>query len=178
MLGFIKKISWAVCAVILILLILCGIFFPEVYNDKLPYRFYNVLTDSMEPEIPANSLVLVKTYRDDMDIEKGDIITFHANRFDEDVIITHRFSHTEINEDGQVIYRTHPEESDILDPYETTEKDILGVCVFHVPYMGKLILFFKSRFGMLWVCEVIMILLINKTIAARWKEKENILKET
>lgn len=176
--GLIKKISCAVCAGILIALIICGIFFPEWYNDKLPYGFYNVLTNSMEPEITTNSLVLVKTYGEDMDIKENDIITFRAKRFGEDIIITHRFSHTEINENGQVIYRTHPEQSEGLDPYETKQEDLLGIYVFHIPYAGKLVLFLKSRFGLLWLCQVFMILMIKQTIIARWKEKESIVAES
>lgn len=178
MIRFVKQAGWAVCCVSMIILIILGIFFPELSGKVFPYRFYNVLTNSMEPEIATNSLVFVKTFHDDTDIKKDDIITFKAERFGEEIIVTHRFSHTEINENGETVYRTHPEQSEILDPYETTEDKILGVCIFHIPFAGKLILFLKSRFGFLWLCQVILILLIREALLAYWKEKGYCLGET
>lgn len=166
---YIKKISCGICAAILLLLIIRGIFLPELYIDKFPFCIYNVLTDSMEPKIKPDSLILVKTYREGMTIKKGDIITFRAKRFGEDVIITHRFSHTEINGDGQIIYRTHPEQSEVLDPYETTQDDLLGIYIIHFPYIGKVPLFLKSSFGFLWLCEMLLILLVRQKILVRWE---------
>lgn len=172
MTGYIRKISFGVCVVVLLLLIICGIFLPKLYIDKLPFCIYNVLTNSMEPEIPSESLVLVKTYREGMLIKEGDIITFQAKRFGEDVIITHRFSHTETNEDGQLIYRTHPEQSETMDSYETTQDDLLGIYMFHLPYIGKVPLFLKSSFGFLWLCEVILILLVKEIVLVRLEEEK------
>lgn len=171
MFGRVRKISYFICVGIMLLFIILGILFPDVYENRMPYRFYNVLTNSMEPKIGANALVFVKTYQDGMEIEKDDIITFGAERFGEQVIITHRFSHTEIGEDGSVLYKTRPEMSDVCDPYETRQEDLLGIYVFHIPYFGKLLLFLKSRFGFLWLCECVVILMIRETLKARWAEK-------
>lgn len=115
--------------------------------------------------------MLVKTYDDSMKIEKDDIITFLANRFGEKIVIMHRFSHTEMNEAGEIVYKTHPEGSDSLDIYETKRDDILGVYLFHIPYVGKWILFLKSAFGRLWLCQMIVILLIKELISSRWEAK-------
>lgn len=172
MLKILGKVSFIICVGILSILIIYTIFFPDAYREVIPYRFYNVLTNSMEPTIGTNSLVLVKTYDDDMKIEKDDIITFFADRFGEKIIIMHRFSHTEINEEGEVIYKTHPEGSDTLDMYETKRDDILGVYLCHIPYVGKFVLFLKSAFGILWLCQTIVILLIKELVAARWEEKK------
>lgn len=165
-----QHISFIVISVIMILLIITSIVFPDIYKQKIPYRFYTVLTNSMEPKIPVNSLVLVKTYQKDMEIKNNDIITFRAKRFGEPIVITHRFSHTETNEDGLLVYKTHPELSQIIDPYETTQDDLLGIYVFHIPYLGKMLLFLKSPFGFLWLCEMIVILLVKETLKARWNE--------
>lgn len=170
-----KKIGHSIFIIsvgILSFLLVTVILFPDEYQEIIPYRFYNVLTNSMEPKIGVHDLVLVKNYHENMDIQKNDIITFRANRFGESVIITHRFSHIEVNENGEKIYRTHPEQSDTFDPYETKSEDILGVYVLHVPAIGKLILFLKSGFGVLWICEIIVILLIKATIKVRWQEKD------
>lgn len=171
------KFSFIICVAIFSLFIIYAIFFPHAYEEIIPYRFYTVLTNSMEPKIGANSLVLVKSYENGMKLEKNTIITFLANRFGEKIIITHRFSHTELNENGEIIYRTHPESGGMLDIYETESNDILGVYLFHIPYMGKIILFLKSPFGVLWLCQVIVIFLIKALILARWKERWEVLSD-
>lgn len=172
MLKVLGKVGFITNAAILSILIIYAIFFPNVYGDIFPYRFYYVLTNSMEPTIETNSLVLVKTYDDNTKIEKDDIIAFFANRFGEKIVIMHRFSHTELNEEGEVLYKTHPEESDSLDIYETKSEDILGVYLFHIPYAGKFILFLRSPFGILWLCQIIVILLIKELVLARWEQNE------
>lgn len=171
MLKILGKVSFIACVGILLILIFCDIFFPDVHREIFPYRFYYVLTNSMEPTIGTNSLVLVQTYDDNMKIEKDDIIVFFANRFGEEMAIMHRFSHLEKSEEGEVLYKTHPEGSDLLDMYETKQEDILGVYLFHIPYLGKIILFLKSVFGILWLCQMIVILLIKELVSARWEEK-------
>ena len=103
----------------LLAVIIYSIFFTDTRRGIIPYRFYNVLTNSMEPKIGTDSLVLVKVYDKSMKIQKNDIITFTANRFGEKIIITHRFSHTERNKEGEVVYKTHPERTNTLDVYET-----------------------------------------------------------
>lgn len=171
MLKILSKVSFIACVGILLILIFCDIFSPDVHREIFPYRFYYVLTNSMEPTIGTNSLVLVQTYDDNMKIEKDDIIVFFANRFGEEMAIMHRFSHLEKSEEGEVLYKTHPEGSDSLDMYETKQEDILGVYLFHIPYLGKIILFLKSVFGILWLCQMIVILLIKELVSARWEEK-------
>nr|WP_288348092.1 signal peptidase I [uncultured Anaerostipes sp.] len=155
----------------LLAVIIYSNFFTDTRRGIIPYRFYNVLTNSMEPKIGTDSLVLVKVYDKSMKIQKNDITTFTANRFGEKIIITHRFSHTERNKEGEVVYKTHPERTNTLDVYETKQEDILGVYLFHIPYAGKIILFFRSVFGLLWFCEMMIILLIRKLVLARWEEK-------
>lgn len=153
----------AVCAGALAVLFAAGLF---------PCRFYHVLTGSMEPEIPADSLVLMRKYTDGLQIRRNDILLFSAERFGETITIMHRFSHTEQNEKGELIYRTHPEESGILDPYETTQEDILGVYLWHVPYLGKLQYFLKSPLGLCWLCQTAAILLVKERIQAGWEKDE------
>lgn len=172
MLKILSKVTFITCVGLLFIFTIYTIFLPEIHREIIPYRFYNVLTNSMEPTIEANSLVLVKTYKDGMKIEKGDILTFLANRFGEEIIITHRFSHTELNENREMVYKTHPEGSNTLDVYETKKDDLLGVYLWHIPYVGKLILFLRSAFGLVWLCQMIIIFLIKKLVLAKWEERK------
>lgn len=171
MLKRLGKISFATCIGLISVLAVCKIFLPEAYKKIIPYRFHYVLTSSMEPTIATYSLVLVKTCDDRIQIEKDDIIVFLATRFGEEMIIMHRFSHTEMNEEGEIVYKTHPEGSHTLDIYETTREDILGVYLWHIPYVGKFILFLKSSFGLIWICQIMLIFLINALLSAKWEEQ-------
>lgn len=166
------KVRFIVCIWVVSALAAAWLLLGGTQTDIIPYRFYYVLTHSMEPTIGANSLVLVKTLQDTTQIEENDIITFWANRFGERIIIMHRFSHTERNEGGEVVYRTRAEGSKTVDIYETKRQDILGIYLFHIPYVGKLMLFFKSVFGLLWLCQMIVILLIRELVSAKWKEHD------
>lgn len=172
MFSLFKRTGFLLCIGILGILIAGKTFFAGTFKDFFPYHFYYVMTNSMEPTIPTYSLICVKNYSPSTELRKDDIITFHAVRFGEDIVITHRFSHTEVSDDGEIFYKTHPDESDVMDVYDTTRDDLLGLYQFHIPYAGKIVLFLKSRFGLLWIFEVLTILLIKEWILARWEERE------
>lgn len=153
--------------------LLAGLFWPKVTEKYLPFRLYTVLTDSMAPNVPPMSLVLVRQVTPDapLELHPEQIITFQADRLGQQIIQTHRFSHTEWDEElGQTIYRTHPQNTTDLDFYKTTREDILGVYVFSVPYLGKVLLFLKSPWGLILLGEQLIIFLLNQLIKARWAE--------
>ena len=127
----------------------------------------------MEPAIPVNSLVCIRNFKEDevIDLNSQQIITFNANRFGENIIITHHFNKTEIDENGSIIYRTNAEGSENLDVYETKRSDLIGTYIFHIPRIGKFVLFLKSKFGFILYGELTIIFLINNLIRTRWKEK-------
>lgn len=155
--------------------VLAGVFFPRMTEKYLPFRLYTVLTDSMAPAAPPMSLVLVRQVTPDepLELEEGQIITCRAERFGKQIIQTHRFSHTEWDEElGQTLYRTHPQHTTVPDFYKTTRQDILGVYVFSVPYAGKIPLFLKSPWGLLLLAEEVTIFLLNQWVKARWEERD------
>ena len=168
----IKKIFYFLF-IFLILYILIMIIAPEKIDNILSYKFYSVLTNSMEPRIPTYSLVCIKKFEKDtiINLKPQQIITFHAERFGENIIITHYFNKTEITEDGTVIYRTNAAGKKNLDNYETTRDDLIGTYIFHIPYIGKFILFLKSKFGFILYGELIIIFLTNYLIRTLWDEK-------
>lgn len=167
------QIFFYVIIVFLIFYIAIMTFKPEKITSILDYQFYTVLSNSMEPEIPTYSLVLVKKFKKDetIDLKPQQIITFHAERFGENIIITHHFNKTEITDDGTTIYRTNAAEKENLDIYQTTRYDLIGTYIFHIPYIGKIILFLKSKFGFILYGELIIIFLINSLIRVRWEKK-------
>ena len=171
---FIRIIFYGVVT-LLTMYITLMILVPEKITDIINYKFHTVLTNSMEPTIPTYSLVCVRNFKDDevIDLKPQQIITFHAERFGENIVITHRFNKTEIDEDGNIIYRTNAEGKENLDAYETKREDLIGTYIFHVPYIGKFVLFLKSKFSFIWYGELITIFLINNLIKAFWEEKHS-----
>lgn len=169
------RLIFYVIITLLITYITLMILVPEKINSIMNYKFHTVLTNSMEPTIPTYSLVCVKNFEEDevIDLQPQQIITFHANRFGENIIITHRFNKTEIDKDGNIIYRTNAEGKDNLDAYQTKREDLIGTYICHIPYIGKLVLFLKSKFGFIWYGELITIFLINNLIKAFWEEKHS-----
>lgn len=156
------------------LCLLAGIFLPQAMESYLPFRFYTVLTDSMSPDIPPMSLVLVHQLSPDapLELEPEQVITFRADRFGKEIIQTHHFSHTEWDEElGQTIYRTHPQSTQNLDFYKTTREDILGVYVMSLPHLGKLLLFLKSPWGLILLGEELVLFLVNRLIKTRWERE-------
>lgn len=153
--------------------------YPEETAQLTGYRLYTVLTDSMEPRIPTFSLVCTKVLdkEESLHLKKGDIITFHADRFGKEILITHHFNSLDKDFQGNTIYRTNAEGKDNLDMYKTLRKDIVGTYVFHIPFVGKIFLFLKSKFGLILFGELAAIWLLNKTIRMRWKEKDEVLRK-
>ena len=154
------------------------VYFPDKVAKITGYRLYTVMTDSMEPTIPTFSLVLTKLIPEDVEIAPNTIVTFQANRFGDDILLTHYFRETQIGNDGNLYYRTQAEGKDFYDNYETKRSDILGTYVYHIPFLGKVFLFLKSTFGFILYGELLVIYLVNRLIQQRWEEKEKLVKGT
>lgn len=145
--------------------------YPEETSKFLGFKFYVVLTDSMEPKIPTHSVVFTRMLKEDSIVKPNSIVTFKADRFGEEVVLTHYFRETQ-KKDGQVFYRTQGATAPDFDNYETAREDIIGEYLFHVPFIGKMILLFQGPFGLVLLAEWGVIMLVNKTILAFWQEKD------
>ena len=85
-----KQIAAKVCSVIgtLLLLVAILICIPLTLPRLAGYQIYHVISGSMEPAIPVESVVYVKDVAP-ADIQKKDVIAFHSV-LGEEAIITHR----------------------------------------------------------------------------------------
>lgn len=171
-----KKITKIINAMFTIALLVFFVFMrldAEKTSKFIGYQFYTVLTDSMEPVIPTFSFVLSELVDENTELQPGDIVTFHADRFGVDTVFTHYLKEIE-QVDGETYYRTQGANApDHYDNYDTTRDDIVGVYRFHIPYLGRIALFLQSEYGLLMMGEILIIWLINVTIRTRWDE-ENI----
>lgn len=170
-----KIIYWLVLGIIVAYVIGMQFYEQEITNF-IGYRFYAVMTDSMEPRIPTYSMVLTKIIDESEELKPGEIITFKAERGDQEIVLTHHFNKTQ-EENGQLYYRTNAEGRDELDLYYTKRSDIIGKYVGHVPYVGKFIMFMQSKFSWILYGEFLVIWLVNMTLKAKWEEKGELDKE-
>ena len=97
-------------------------------------RPFTVLSGSMEPTYHVGSVIYVKK-ADTQHLRPGDAITF---LLDEDTVVTHRIIEVlQDEEDPSVVrYRTQGDANDSADGTAVHYKNILGVPVFTIPYLG------------------------------------------
>lgn len=176
---FFSVVFWLI-VILLILYTAIRVFSPSWLSNLPHIQFYTVLSSSMEPTIPVYSLLCSRqfTAQEQIELQPGDIVTFQANRFGHKIIITHYLHTIEQNKNGELIYRTIAEGAETPDVYETTRQDLVGTYLFHIPHLGKVLLFLKSKFALILVGEECIILLVNQLIQALWQEKEQKKQQT
>lgn len=111
------------------------------------YRLFYVVSGSMEPTLPVNSLLIVKA-RDSYEV--GEIITFYAK---DAAISGHPNTHRIIAKDAQsggVRYVTQGDANPGPDPDTVTHAEIIGKVCFHLEttgVVGTVIGFAGTRLG-------------------------------
>ncbi|WP_231185157.1 signal peptidase I [Haladaptatus sp. DYF46] len=118
---------------------------------------YVVLSGSMSPTIHAGDVVISRTV-ETADIEAGDVIVFHDGVVPSDRT-THRVVNVVHRDDG-VFFETKGDANEDPDPNPVPADDVIGRVWFHVPYIGHLILFARSRMGLLSLVIVPCLLLV------------------
>lgn len=153
--------------------------YPEKIKDILGYQTFVILTDSMEPVIPTGSAVLIRNLSENEEPKKGDIISFHVDRFGKEEVFTHYYRGTEIQEDGSTRYLTEAALADRYDDYVSHREDIVGTYVFHIPYVGKFVLFLKSPFALVELGIIMFIMIIYEILWSKFdKEERKALEES
>lgn len=167
------NILFYVCIAMLAAYMGARLLFPEVMNSLPGLQCYTVLSQSMEPRIPMYSLAVTRQFgaEEEINLQPGDIITFQADRFGHDILITHNLHSIEQNEANETVYRTIAEGVENPDAYQTTRRELVGLYLFHIPYLGKFLLFLKSKFGLILLGEECIIFLVNQLIKSLWEEK-------
>lgn len=147
---------------------------------------YTVLSGSMEPTYHVGSLIYVKEV-EPSEVEVGDPITFVVN---EDLLVaTHRVveidvqtsrQQTIVDENGEAMvdaegnpiyeevpldepayyFTTKGDANDAVDGSQVYYKNLLGVPVFTIPYLGYLSSWIQTKKGMIISINVALILLL------------------
>ena len=99
---------------------------------------YIVTSGSMEPQYPVGSLIYVKEVKPE-NINVGDAITFYMG--EDKVVATHQVY--EIDRENQMFYTQGINNKDsngniIHDVSPVSSSSIIGIPVFHIPYLGHI----------------------------------------
>lgn len=170
----ILSLMFYVIIIFLILYIMVSLFLPKQTVNIFGFKPYVVITNSMEPELMKDDLIFVKSPNYE-ELTKGDIITFYGDLYlDGEIdIVTHYInSITEV--DGVRYYRTNGYQLPV-DNWVLNDEDILGSYLFKIPFLGNIVNFVKSPFGIAAVAVnvgvIIAIVILLK------KDKTNEIKD-
>lgn len=176
-----QKLSWILEGFFLILLLLVTIliYVPEQSEHLLHIRMIQVTGKNKEKAIEQDSLIFVKTFKENEEPKNNTLISFRAERFGELVILTHMFVKSEVR-NQETFYITQAPDSSYYDTYETRHEDLVGSYLFHIKYMGRVYEFLQSSYGkityavVLGVCILSTMLLLIKGVLRERKGKAGI----
>ena len=160
---------------LVILLLTCYII-VSLFDEKkaitvFGYKSYSVITDSMDPAVKRNDLVIVKKHSSDK-LKEGDIITFYVkSKEGKKLVVTHYLSQIIESADGKVIYKTKAYGKDTNDPWVLSDEDIIGKYAFHVPKAGYVTNFIKSPLGITMITADLAIIITISHLISTEKKK-------
>lgn len=150
-----------------ILLIVIALCLPLCVPAFTEYEVYNVVSGSMEPEMPIGSLALVEPIEPTA-VREGDVIAFHSG----ESVITHRVTQNHTFEGEFVTKGDANEEEDMRAiPYEA----LIGQVIWHIPMVGGILALLTGTVGKLYLlafafCGVMFNMLAGRIRARREEE--------
>lgn len=150
----VKKIIEILAIVLIYNIILIAISSEKNVNliNIFGYKSYVIKTNSMEPTINVNDVVLTKHVKQEK-INVGDVITF----LKDGEVITHRI--TKIDNGDNIQYTTKGDNNNIEDTFKITYEDIEGKHILTIPYLGKIIGILENKIIFLIILLIILIFL-------------------
>lgn len=157
-----------------ILLIIGAIFFAMDASPQksiFGYRYYTVLTASMEPSYSVGDVVIVKL-ANAQDIQVDDVITFNPSS-DTDTYLTHRVVEVMDNYEntGVTCFKTKGDANESEDSFLIDSSRVIGKVTFCVPMIGYIIRFIQLRWY--FVVPLIILVLILIKLLKMYNDSSN-----
>ena len=180
--SIIKFITGILSWVVLVILVLIAGFLlyyfisVKVYAQKgEQYKpaitLYTILTQSMEPNIKPNDVIIDLTVRNPDDINIGDIITFTSTySLTKGMVITHRVIDKKI-EEGEWVFYTKGDANLSPEPVPAPFANIHGKVLFKIPQLGLLQKFLATKGGWLIVVVIPALIIIISDIMKLFRLK-------
>lgn len=174
-----KKVLSIIVLIILIPILLISLVIlinsyvrPNEVPSFLGWKPFIVLSGSMETQISAGDLVVVKQV-DTNTLKKGDIIAFKEN----DIVITHRIDEI-IQEENTTKYITKGDNNNTQDMGYVVPEQIEGKYEFKIARLGNLAMFTQTPLGIIVCLSIPILILIVIQIKDSKKDKELITQKT
>ena len=158
-----KKVIEIIAIILIYNVILIAISSANKMNiiNVFGYKSYIIKTNSMEPTIGINDVVIAKKV-EKKEIKKGDVITF----LQDGEVITHRI--TQIDEEGN--YTTKGDNNNIEDTFKITYDNIEGKHVLTIPYLGAIVLALDNKIVFLIITLIVLIFMFITILNEEKKE--------
>ena len=127
--------------------------------DVFGYRFFIIMSGSMEPTIDTSDVVITKEQKDNF--QNGDIIAFQNSK----AVTVHRI--VDISKEDEVtLYQTKGDNNNTVDLKKVKQSEVKGKVVYKLPKVGKAILFINSHIVIFVsiIALIIIIILVRRLI--------------
>ena len=147
----------------LILLSVILVCLPMVLPRALDYEMYNIVSGSMEPEIPVGSVIYVERVLPE-DLQVDDVIAFQSG----DSVIAHRVVRNQVVE-GEITTKGDANEGE--DMNAVAYPDVIGRVVKHLPMLGAFMEIFSSIVGKIYLIAFAACGAMMNLLAGRIRER-------
>ena len=147
---------------ILILVILTCL--PLTVPRLLGYDIFDVVSGSMEPEIPVGSVVYVEQISPEK-VEAGDVIAFWRDG----TVVTHRVVENRFVV-GEYITKGDANEAEDINP--TRYDDLVGRVKLHIPVIGALMTLLASNVGKIYMLCLAACGVMFNILAGRIRDRQ------
>ena len=145
MLGILRTVFIYLLAVGIIIAALLFAASKSPNKSIFGYRYYTILTPSMEPTHHVGDMVFVKIENAD-EISVGDVITFNPSSGSE-AYLTHRVTEkiTDYEGTGVTCFKTKGDANDSEDSFLIDESRVIGAVKLGIPKLGYVVRFVQLR---------------------------------
>ena len=145
----------------IILIAVIAALLPLTVPHFMGYEIYNVVSGSMEPEIPVGSIAYVQPAEPAL-LEEGDVIAFMR---DGSVVMHRVVGNHQV--DGYLT--TKGDANEMEDLNELYYEDVIGLVVKHYPMLGQVMMIYTSTMGkLLMLCLAVCGALLH-VLAGRFR---------
>ena len=161
-----KKIfKYIILNILIILFIINLILSFEENTHILGIYIFNIVSESMEPTLDINDVVVVQKCEPSQ-LQIGDIITFQQN----ESIISHRIINI-TKEKGNLKFQTKGDNNKIPDANLLESEQVYGKVIFTIRKIGKVVNYIQNARGFINI--VIFAVIVYILVSLRDKQKNN-----
>lgn len=164
-----KKIfKYIILNILIVLFVINLILSFEEETHILGIYMFNIVSESMEPTLDINDVVIVQRCAPS-ELKEGDIITYKQ----EDRTISHRI--LDITKEKETIkIKTKGDNNEIPDPYEVEVGQVYGKVLFHIKKIGKLISYIQNVRGFINIAIFAIIVFIMVSLRDKQRNTRKI----